>query len=98
MLHRMAGDADITALRVLVDVVEPVKDYNRWDDAKGPIDFHAPLTRMIDAAYPESDTAAISCIWCRHTFRADTKIGLRRRKSECGSRSGATTTPGCIHC
>jgi len=57
MLHRMAGAADITALRNLADVVEPVKDYNRWDDAKGPIDFHAPLTRMIDAVYPESDTA-----------------------------------------
>ena len=57
MLHRMAGTADITALRNLADVVEPVKDYNRWDDSKGPIDFHAPLTRMIDAVYPESDTA-----------------------------------------
>ena len=57
MLHRMAGTADITALRNLADVAEPVKDYNRWDDAKGPIDFHAPLTRMIDAVYPESDTA-----------------------------------------
>jgi hexosaminidase len=55
-LHRMAGTADIAPLRVLADVVEPVKDYNRWDDAKGPIDFHAPLTRMIDAVYPESDT------------------------------------------
>ncbi len=57
MLHRMAGDQDITALRVLADVVEPVKDYNRWDDNKGPIDFHAPLTRMIDAVYPESEVA-----------------------------------------
>ena len=57
MLQRMAGISDITALRVLADVVEPVKDYNRWDDAKGPIDFHAPLTRMIDAVNPESDTA-----------------------------------------
>jgi hexosaminidase len=57
MLHRMAGDSDITALSNLAVVVEPVKDYNRWDDAKGPIDFHAPLTRMIDAVYPESETA-----------------------------------------
>ncbi len=57
MLHRMAGADDIASLRVLADVVEPVKDYNRWSDAKGPIDFHAPLTRMIDAVYPESDTA-----------------------------------------
>jgi hexosaminidase len=57
MLQRMAGTSDTTALRVLADVVEPVKDYNRWDDSKGPIDFHSPLTRLIDAAYPESDTA-----------------------------------------
>ena len=57
MLHRMAGTADVAPLRVLADVVEPVKDYNRWDEAKGPIDFHSPLTRLIDAAYPESDTA-----------------------------------------
>jgi hexosaminidase len=56
MLQRMAGTEN-SALRVLADVVEPVKDYNRWDDAKGPIDFHAPLNRMIDAVYPESDTA-----------------------------------------
>lgn len=57
MLQRMAGNADITGLRVLADVVEPVKDYNRWSDEKGPIDFHAPLNQLIDAAYPESDTA-----------------------------------------
>jgi hexosaminidase len=57
MLRRMAGDGDMTALRVLADVVEPVKDYDRSSDEKRPIDFHAPLTRLIDAAYPESDTA-----------------------------------------
>jgi hexosaminidase len=57
MLQRMAGTADVSSLRGLADVVEPVKDYNRWDDSKGPIDFHAPLTRLIDAAYPESDVA-----------------------------------------
>ena len=57
MLKRMAGSEDISALKVLAGVVEPVKDYNRWDDAKGPIDFHAPLTHLIDAVYPESDTA-----------------------------------------
>jgi hypothetical protein len=58
MLHRMAGDADITNLQVLANVVEPVKDYSRWSsEEKGPIDFHAPLTRLIDAVYPESQTA-----------------------------------------
>jgi hexosaminidase len=57
MLHRMAGAEDISSLRLLADVVEPVKDYKRWDDSKGPIDFHAPLNRLIDAVYPESDVA-----------------------------------------
>ena len=58
MLQRMAGTADVASLRVLADVVEPVKDYNRWsEEQKGPIDFHMPLNRLIDAAYPESDTA-----------------------------------------
>jgi hexosaminidase len=57
MLQRMAGNGDIEALRVLAAVVEPVKDYDRWSEQKGPIDFHAPLARMIDAVNPESDTA-----------------------------------------
>jgi len=56
MLQRMAGLDDVSALRTLANVVEPVKDYNRWDDAKGPIDFHAPLNHLIDAVYPESET------------------------------------------
>ncbi len=59
MLHRMAGSADISALRILADVVEPVKDYSRSPvDDQGHtipnIDFHAPLNRLVDAAYPES--------------------------------------------
>lgn len=57
MLQRMAGTADTSALQVLADVVEPVKDYRRGEETKRPIDFHAPLNRLIDAAYPESDTA-----------------------------------------
>ena len=58
MLQRMAGTADVAPLRVLADVVEPVKDYDRWsEEQKGPIDFHMPLNHLIDAAYPESETA-----------------------------------------
>ena len=58
MLQRMAGTADDAPLRVLADVVEPVKDYDRWsEEQKGPIDFHMPLNHLIDAAYPESDRA-----------------------------------------
>src|SRR5271165_1731089 len=57
MLHRMAGSADIAPLRVLADVVEPVKDYNRENLTKSQIDLRAPLTKLVDAVYPESDTA-----------------------------------------
>jgi hexosaminidase len=56
-LHRIAGTADISAIRTLANVVEPVKDYTRPDNLKGQIDFHAPLNRLVDAAYPESNTA-----------------------------------------
>jgi hexosaminidase len=54
MLHRMAGVEDISALRTLADVVEPVKDYARFGSVKGVWDFRAPLNRLIDAANPES--------------------------------------------
>jgi hexosaminidase len=57
MLHRMAGVDDISALRTLADVVEPVKDYTRMGNLKGPWDNTAPLNRLVDAASPESDLA-----------------------------------------
>ncbi len=57
MLQRMAGSEDISALRTLADVVEPVKDYARMDSVKGPWDFRAPLNHLVDAGSPESETA-----------------------------------------
>jgi hexosaminidase len=57
MLHRMAGVDDTSALRTLADVVEPVKDYARFEAVKGDWDFRAPLNRLVDAANPESNTA-----------------------------------------
>jgi len=56
MLRRMAGVEDISALRTLADVVEPVKDYARFENVKGVWDFRAPLNRLIDDANPESET------------------------------------------
>jgi hexosaminidase len=56
MLRRMAGTEDVGPLRVLADALEPVKGYARAH-GKPPIDFHAPLNHMVDAAYPESDPA-----------------------------------------
>ncbi len=57
MLHRIAGVDDISALRILAEVVEPVKDYTRMESLKTDWDFRAPLNRLVDAASPESDTA-----------------------------------------
>jgi hexosaminidase len=54
-LHRMAGTADIQALRTLADIVEPVKDYTRMSTLKGVWDFRAPLNRLVDITPPESD-------------------------------------------
>jgi len=57
MLRRLAGSDDIAALRVLADVVEPVKNYSREKTAAVEPTSAAPLNRLIDAARPESDTA-----------------------------------------
>ena len=57
MLRRVAGSDDISALRVLADVVEPVKDYKREELAATPATALDPLNRLVDAARPESQTA-----------------------------------------
>src|SRR5438477_6213289 len=57
MLRRIAGSNDISALQVLADVVEPVKDYTREDTAPAVPTSLTPLNRVVDAARPESDTA-----------------------------------------
>ncbi len=54
MLERMAGNGDVSALRVLADVVEPLKVYNRPTTTQ-----LTPLNRLCDAAHPESRTARI---------------------------------------
>ena len=56
MLRRMAGTDDIESLRTLAAVVEPVKDYARFEAVKGPWDFRAPLNHLVDDANPESET------------------------------------------
>jgi hexosaminidase len=56
MLRRLAGTEDIAALRVLADVVEPVKEYDR-ENLHGPGSIATPLDRIIDAVPPESEAA-----------------------------------------
>lgn len=57
MLERIAGGRNSGPVRVLADVVEPVKDYNREELAVTPATSATPLYRVIDAARPESETA-----------------------------------------
>ena len=57
MLRRIAGSEDISALRTLADVAEPVKDYAREEQAPVPPTSLLPLNRLVDAVRPESITA-----------------------------------------
>jgi hexosaminidase len=55
MLRRLAGGRDTGALQTLVSVVEPVKEYRRYQQRKQTM--LSPLTGLIDAARPDSDAA-----------------------------------------
>jgi hexosaminidase len=57
MLRRIAGTDDIRALRILADLVEPVKDYTRSKLATAEATAATPLNRLVDAARPESAAA-----------------------------------------
>ena len=54
MLERMTNGEDVTTLKALADVVEPVKGYAREQLAKTEPTAQTPLNRVIDAARPES--------------------------------------------
>ena len=53
MLRRLTNNTDVTALRNLVDVIEPVKKYNRHSQGIKYTSY-SPYTRIVDAARPES--------------------------------------------
>jgi hexosaminidase len=55
MLRRLAGGRDTAPLQTLVSVVEPVKEYRRYQQR--PQTMLSPLTGLIDAARPDSDAA-----------------------------------------
>ena len=60
MLRRMAGTENITPLQVLASVVEPVKEYDREDNAKAAgvvLSSRDAANRLVDAVPPESETA-----------------------------------------
>jgi hexosaminidase len=55
MLSRMTGEADPLPLRVLGDVVQPPRNYERGQLHE--YDAFSPLNHLVDAVPPESDTA-----------------------------------------
>jgi hexosaminidase len=55
MLRRLVRNEDVGPLRTLVSVVEPVKEYRRYQ--MRPQNMLSPLTGVIDATLPDSDTA-----------------------------------------
>ena len=61
MLRRIAGPGaspeELSALRTLADVVEPVKDYTREATAPAEPTSATPLNRVVDAVPLESDVA-----------------------------------------
>jgi hexosaminidase len=55
MLRRLANSEHIGPLRTLTSLVEPVKEYRRYE--MRPQTMLSPLTGLVDAARPDSDTA-----------------------------------------
>jgi hexosaminidase len=56
MLRRLANSSDITALKTLVDVLEPVEDYKRHGKGNILTSF-GPYTLIPDAANPDAEVA-----------------------------------------
>jgi hexosaminidase len=55
MLRRLAAGYETGPLRTLVSIVEPVKEYRRYEQR--PQTMLSPLTGLIDAARPDSEAA-----------------------------------------
>ncbi len=79
MLERLAAGADVKPLRVLADVLEPVRDYAR--NHTRLYETTTPLNRLVDAVRPESDVgrnfAAAAQRVVNRTISAEDLAGLR---------------------
>lgn len=56
MLRRLTNNNDISSLKILVDILEPVKIYTRHRQGK-KYQQQSPFTRVVDAAQPDAKTA-----------------------------------------
>jgi len=75
MLERLSAGKPAGSLRVLADVVEPIKEYGREEGR--PYTSFTPLNRLVDAARPESDTARQFAALVAHW--SDNKEQIRRQ-------------------
>jgi hexosaminidase len=57
MLRRLVKGWDSQPLQVLVEVIEPLKGYDRHGQAE--YTFYSPLTRAVDAAWPDAPKARV---------------------------------------
>ncbi len=55
LLRRLAGSDDTGPLRTLASIIEPVKEYRRYQMRRQTM--LSPLTGLVDAARPDSETA-----------------------------------------
>ncbi|MFN2513343.1 MAG: beta-N-acetylhexosaminidase [Pyrinomonadaceae bacterium] len=55
MLRRLVRNDDIGPLRTLVSIIEPVKEYRRYQ--MRPQTMLSPLTGVVDATFPDSEAA-----------------------------------------
>jgi len=68
MLRRMLRSDDIGPLKTLVSILEPVKEYRRYQQR--PQTMLSPLTGVVDATTPDSE-AARKFAWMVDAFLAD---------------------------
>jgi hexosaminidase len=55
LLRRLVGGNEIEPLKVLLSILEPVKEYRRYQQR--PATMLSPLTGLVDAATPDSEAA-----------------------------------------
>ncbi len=56
MLRRLTRGKCFKSLKILIDVIEPLKEYQRHNSAVG-YTYFSPLTRVVDAAFPDARIA-----------------------------------------
>ena len=76
MLRRLANSENIEPLRTLAALVEPVKEYRRYQ--MRPQTMLSPLTGLVDAARPDSDEARRFAAMVEAFLSDSPRFGLNR--------------------